>query len=102
MTIKVGRSDLKVSTPSNLDDQLVELCGCSAKEMRQLIDGPVTPSTLATALMPFVADDVDRHELGRRIARSEDINEVRNDVLALYDKADKPEKGASDGGKAKA
>jgi hypothetical protein len=53
MTIKVGRSDLKVSTPHNLDEKLVDLCGCNAKEMRQMIDGPVTPVTLATALLPF-------------------------------------------------
>lgn len=100
MTIKVGRSELKVSAPSNLDEKLVEICGCSAKEMRQMIDGPVTPVTLATALLPFVGDEIDRHDLGQRIARSEDITQIRNDVLALYDKA---AKGAPDGGsKAKA
>jgi hypothetical protein len=31
MTIKVGRSELKVSTPANLDEKLVDLCGCSPR-----------------------------------------------------------------------
>jgi hypothetical protein len=93
MTIKIGRSELKVSTPSDLDERLIELCGCSAKEMRQMIDGPVTPVTLATALLPFV--EIERHDLGDRLGRAGDLTAIRNDVIALYDKA--AEKGSADG-----
>ena len=101
MTIKVGRSEFKVSTPANLDEKLVDLCGCSAKEMRQMIDGPVVPVTLAAALLPFIDGEISRQELGERIGKVGDLTELRNDVLALYDKATKPE-GKSADAKAKA
>lgn len=98
MTIKFGRSELKVSTPANLDDRLVDLCGCSAKEVRQMIDGPVTPVMLATAMFPFVESEIARHELGERLGKLDDLAPVRDDVMALYDKA---AKGSADATKAK-
>lgn len=102
MTIKVGRSVLKVSAPANLDEKLIELCGCSAREMRAMIDGPVTPVTLATALLPFVEGEIARHDLGDRLGRAGDLTSIRNDVLGLYDRAlagaAKGTKGAEDGG----
>lgn len=94
--MKIGKENLKIHRPANLDEQLVELTGCSADEIRgQLRTGSPIASSLASALLPFIAGDKpDRHALAETIAAA-GVDAVRAKVLALY------ERGEPDGEKAK-
>jgi hypothetical protein len=84
--MKIGRRDLTISTPDNLDDQLLETMGHSAKEIRTLLDGWCSPTLLAGAVLPFVKDAPSRQEMAETIAKA-GVDVVRADLRGLYDKA---------------
>ena len=90
--MKIGKRDLVISAPDNLDDQLIELTGHSAKEMRTMLDGWCSPSGVAAALLPFVKDAPSRQELAETIAKA-GVDEVRAEVRALYDRSSKKASG---------
>lgn len=95
--MKIGKRDLNVSTPDNLDEQLIDTLGHSAKEVRALLDGWCPPSLLAGAVLPFVKDAPTRQEMAVTIA-SAGVDNVRADLRGLFDKA--LAKKADDGKKA--
>ena len=89
--MKIGEKTYRLSRPTNLDEQLVEMTGCAAHEMPGLLRGSSIASTIAAALLPHISGDKPgRHALAEEIAAA-GIDDVRRDVLALY------EKGAEDG-----
>jgi hypothetical protein len=83
--MKVGKRDLSISAPADLDEKLIELTGHSAKEMRTLLDSWCSPSVVAGALLPFVKDPPSRQDLAETIAKA-GVDHVRADVRALYDR----------------
>lgn len=87
--MKIGKETLKIHRPVNLDEQLTELTGCSAKEIRdQLRTGSPIASSLAAALLPFISGDKpDRHALAEDIVKA-GASEIRDKVLALYERAE--------------
>lgn len=96
MTIKIGAKTLAIRTPADLDDRLVAMTGCTADEIRGQLREGGHPRHVATALYPFLGEDAPSvGELASLIA-NEDMNEVRGNVLALYEpaKTEKTEKGA--------
>jgi hypothetical protein len=97
--IKIGKSELSVSTPDDLDGRLIEMAGVSAKEVAGFLRSGAHAPMIALALTPFLSDGPSRDDLTRRIQNS-DVVAVRQAVLALYDKAEENEKGGA-GGKAK-
>jgi hypothetical protein len=90
--MKVGKRDLSISTPDDLDERLIELTGHSAKEMRGLLDNWCGPSVVAGALLPFVKDPPSRPELAETIAKA-GVDEVRAEVRGLYDRVAKKASG---------
>ena len=97
--MKVGKRDLSLSTPDDLDEKLIELTGHSAKEMRGLLETWCGPSIVAGALLPFVKDPPSRQELAETIAKA-GVDSVRADVRGLYDRALSSKKAVPDGKKA--
>jgi hypothetical protein len=97
--MKVGKRDLAISTPDDLDDKLIELTGHSAKEMRGLLESWCSPSVVAGALLPFVKDPPSRQDLAETIAKA-GVDQVRADVRGLYDRASSSRKAAPDAKKA--
>lgn len=84
--MKIGRRNLEISTPEDLDEKLIEQTGVSAREMRDILNTWCSPSTVASALLPLLKEPPSRPELGETIAKA-GVDEVRADVRGLYEKA---------------
>lgn len=84
--MKIGKRDLQIATPDDLDARLVELTGHSAKEVRAMLDTWCPPSLLAGAILPFVKDPPSRQALAVTISKA-GADEVRGEVRALLDRA---------------
>jgi hypothetical protein len=74
---------LEAVHPEDLDDRLGILAGVSSAEMHRILTGPCIASTIAAAVMAFVAEPPPRAELARAIAK-EGANKVRREILAVY------------------
>lgn len=83
MTIQIGDDTLKIKTPADLDARLIAITGCNAAEIGRIIRGFTIASSLAAALLPFLADPISIPELADKIEAA-GVDEVKPAILALY------------------
>jgi hypothetical protein len=87
--LKIGKLELELVKPDQLDDQLRSSTGCSAREVRDQLAGAVIAGHVASALLPFVrlageTGPPGRIELAQAIAE-EGLADVTAKVLEIYD-----------------
>lgn len=81
--MKIGKLNLEVVAPTDLKGSLLESCGCSPKEVVELLQSYPIASTVAMALNPFLKDPLPVPELSDAIAE-EGLDVVTLLVLAMY------------------
>lgn len=83
--MKIGDLTLELVKPEKLDEQLVAMTGCPAREMREHLTSAAIADYVGAALIPFVKEPPPRIVLAQAIA-AEGVAEVRVAVQKLYDK----------------
>lgn len=93
--MRIGSLKLQLARPENLDELLLAMTGCSAEETCAHLRSPCIASTVAGALLPFIAGEKPvRHSLAEAIAAA-GLDEVRRRVLELYEAAPAGEPAAT-------
>jgi hypothetical protein len=81
--MKIGKLELELVKPEELDRQLLALTGCSAAEVFLQLEQAAIASSVASALRPFLQDPPPPAELAQAIA-DEGVVAVRALVRQLY------------------
>lgn len=91
--MKIAGKDVKITSPKDLNDQLVAATGCGTKEIETVL--AAGPDRAARALRPFLEPDfLPGLELARAIAADPSLIDG---IRALYAKADGGKAATVDG-----
>lgn len=84
--MKIGKQTLKLveRKPEEVDAGLLQLTGCGFAEIREALAYPMIAGTVAAALLPLLAEPIERHALAQAIAEA-GVDDVRQQVRAAYD-----------------
>lgn len=90
--MKIGKLvlDTVERTVEEVEAGLLHMTGIAVHEMHVALAYPCLAGTVAAALLPLLAEPIERHALAEAIA-AHGIDDVRAKVRALYDDLMKPE-----------
>ena len=84
--LKIGEHELDLVKRdlSEIDTKLIEMTGVCAAEMHKLLKAPLMAGLVAAAILPLLAEPMERYELAQAIS-DEGVWSVQQQVHDFYD-----------------